>query len=162
MTSGTPSDSALLLIFDDATEVARIGPLPSNQSAVVASENRMTVTALVFGKSLITGFGTGLFYVGTNERYEISAHDTLGRLTRSIRLDRAPEPVTAAAIAHAESTRLASAQSENARATTKALFEQMDFPATMPSHRLDRCCGKLVQLLPKEPELGLHRGVWQQ
>lgn len=134
VTSGTHSDSALLLIFDDATEVARIGPLPSNQAAVVASENSMTVTALVFGKSLLTGFGVGRFYVGTNERYEIAEYDTLARLARSIRLERAPEPVTSRAIAHAESTRLASAESENARAMTKALFEQMDFPPTMPPY----------------------------
>jgi hypothetical protein len=134
VTSGTHSDSAILIIHDGGTERARIGPLPSNQSAVVASENRMTVTSLVFGKSLLTGFGSGLLYVGTNERYEISAHDTLGRLTRSIRLDRAPEPVTAAAIAHVESTRLANARTENARAMSKSLFEQMDFPATMPSY----------------------------
>lgn len=134
VTSGTHSDSAILIIHDGDAERARIGPLPSNQATVVRSENSMTVTSLVFGKSLLTGFGTGLLYVGTSERYEISAHDTLGRLTRSIRLDRVPEPVTATAIAHAESTRLASAQTENERAMSKALFEQMDFPETMPSY----------------------------
>ena len=132
VTSGTHRDSAILFIFDGATERARIGPLPSNESAVVASENRMSVTSLVFGKSLVTGFGTGLFYVGTNERYEISAYDTLGRLARSIRLERAPEPVTSSAIAYVESTRLANAENESRRATTKALFEQMQFPPAMP------------------------------
>ncbi len=133
-TSGTHSDSAILIVHDGSTERARIGPLPSSQAAVVRSENSMTVSSLVFGKSLVLGFGAGLLYVGTSDRYEISAHDTLGRLTRSIRLDRAPEPVTAAAISHTESTRLANAETENARAMSKALFEQMDFPATMPSY----------------------------
>jgi hypothetical protein len=90
------------------------------------------VTALIFGKFLVLGFGDGRFYVGTNARYEISEHDTLGRLIRSIRLERQPDPVTTDAIAQAESARMANVRNDALRASTRALLDQMQYPSTMP------------------------------
>ena len=132
--SGTYRDSALLSVRRGDSTIATIGPLPSMESVVVATANSMSVTGLVFGRYLVTGFAPDGFFVGTNERYELSRYDTLGRLTGSIRLDRPPTPVTASAIAEVESARLASASNANERTRSEAFFEQMQFPTTMPAY----------------------------
>ena len=132
--SGTYRDSVSLVVHRGDSTISSIGPLPSMESVVVATANSMSVTSLVFGRYLVTGFATDGFIVGTNERYELSRYDTLGRLTGSIRLDRAPTPVSASAIAEAESTRLASASNANERARSEAFFKQMQFPPTMPAY----------------------------
>jgi hypothetical protein len=132
--SGTYRDSVSLVVHRGDSTIASIGPLPSMESVVVATANSMSVTSLVFGRYLVTGFAPDGFLVGTNEQYELFRYDTLGRLTGSIRLDRAPTPVTASAIAEAESTRLASASNANERARSEAFFKQMQFPPTMPAY----------------------------
>jgi hypothetical protein len=132
--SGTYRDSVSLVVHRGDSTVASIGPIPSMESVVVATANSMSVTSLVFGRYLVTGFAPDGFLVGTNERYELSRYDTLGRLTGSIRLDRPPTPVTDSAIAAAESTRLASTSNANERARSAAFFKQMQFPPTMPAY----------------------------
>jgi hypothetical protein len=135
VTSGTYRDSSLLVIArPGGEELARLGPLPSNEHVVVARENSMTVTAVPFGRTLQTGFGPHGFFLGTSERYEIAHYDTLGRLTQVLRLDRTPEPVTGSAIAHVESARLANSRTDNERAVNEAFFKQMEYPPTMPSY----------------------------
>jgi hypothetical protein len=92
----------------------------------------MTVMPIIFGRSLSLGYAKAKLYLGTNHQYEIAEYDTLARLRRLIRLERAAEPVTADHIARAESSRLANARSDAARATARALMDQMEYPSTMP------------------------------
>ena len=133
VTSGTHRDSSILiLVAEGGSEIARIGPVPNFEAAVVRTETSMTVTGLIFGKSLVLGYGQGRLYLGTNQSYEIAEYDTLAQLRRLIRLERQPEPVTADHIARAESSRLADAESDAERASARALMDQMEFPSTMP------------------------------
>jgi hypothetical protein len=132
-TSGTYRDSSLLVVArPGGGELARLGPLPSNERAVLASGDSWTVTAILFSKHLVLGFGPEGILVGTNDQYEIAHYDTAGRLTRLLRLDRAPEPVTASAIAQLESLRLAYSHTEAERAMNRQFFEQAQYASTMP------------------------------
>ena len=132
--SGTYRDSVSLVVHRGDSTIATIGPLPSMESVVVATGNSMSVTGVIFGRYLVSGIGPDGFLVGSNERYELSRYDTLGRLTGSIRLDRPLTPVTASAIAEVESARLASSSNANERARNEAFFKQMQFPPTMPAY----------------------------
>lgn len=131
--SGVYYDSALLVIARDEDLVeAKLGPFPRNEHLVLASATSMSITSRTFGKHLVTAIWKGRIYVGTNERYEIAVFDTLGRLVRFIRLERAPELVSRNAIAHVESTRMTNSRNEAERALNKAFLEKMQYPAKMP------------------------------
>jgi len=104
-----------------------------NSAGLIASTMN---TMLPFGRNLTLAAAGTRLYVGTADRYEISAYDSAGTLIRLMRWTHSSVPVTDAEVAAMKRQRLEgfAPGEERFRDRVKDILEGMTFPSTKPAY----------------------------
>ncbi len=125
-----------------AAPAVPLGRFPGTEMYVSVQRNLAgmiaytTNTMLPFGRTLTLAAAGARLYVGTADRYEIFAYDSVGTLIRLMRWTHASVPVTGAEVAAMKRQRLEgfAPGEEPFRDRVKDILEGMTFPSTKPAY----------------------------
>jgi hypothetical protein len=130
-------DSVTVLVLDPSGGAAdTIGRFPGTEQVALGSpQEGMLVRPLPFGKSTEVAGQGDLVYVGTGDRYELSAYDPSVGLLALIRADRKLLPVTEEDIEDYRRTLVTIGAEGDAQAKRQQerLLAAAPFPKTMPA-----------------------------
>lgn len=162
LSTGLVRDSiGLLLIWPDGSSSPGVGEFPGTQSIRAVGKGRIAMSPAPFGLRTMIAVADSVFYVSTQESWEIHAYHKDGRLRSVFRRRVTPEAVTAAA--NAEWKRQRDERLERQRASGRSLPPEVQgldayeaLPDFFPAHgdlRVDRSGNLWVQRyspFPKE------------
>ena len=115
----------------DGTLAAPVGSFPGLETFMAFSGERLNIVRLPLARGNVAAQVAGGMVIGSNERFHLDFFGPGGGLTRSIRVDTPPRPVTDALL-DAEVEARAGAMPEEAQPGYRTSMQEMPVPETMP------------------------------
>lgn len=136
MGDGAISDSALYYrISRDGAVLDSLGLFKRSESYVYRHDGGAVMGDLPFGRQPSTAVHSSGFYHSDGEAWEVRDYAPDGTLRRLIRRESPARPLTADDIAAAREDQLADETTEGGRRFVNRMFDESEFPKTLPCFR---------------------------
>ncbi len=131
-------NTAFVSVSGDGERATDLGRFPGGESVMRTGQTEhglaTYLTTVPFGKSGLSTAKGSFFYYGSQDRYEVQVHDLSGKLTRMVRLDREPTPVTAADLEAYVASEVADAADEDEAREVRQQAEAGPVPQFHPAY----------------------------
>lgn len=129
-------NSRYVILSPDGSIRGDFGEVPAAEMFGLVGEGSFSVFGLPFGKSTVAAVTPDRFWLGTGDSWEIKVYTLDAKLSRIVRFDRDPAPVTGDLRDAALLERLENADNEAAERTIRRQFEDMPLPDLIPPYQI--------------------------